>query len=334
MSKIQELINEYKQEIFSLENVVGVGRGYKEVNGQQTDQECIKVLVEKKVASEELDNGHLVPQSLGEQETDVIEVGQVELLANDQVRTTKLRPAQPGVSIGHYKITAGTFGAVVKDNETGEPLILSNNHVLANITDGQDGRAQIGDDILQPGSYDGGEEEQDVIGELARFVPLYDDQGPNCPITLGVNRLLRGFGKLFNLPFEVGSMAIENKVDCAVAEPKSTDVIESEVLGIGDVTEVADPQLDMVVRKSGRTSGLTKSKIKAVSATIKVQLSSSRSALFTDQIITEPFSKPGDSGALVVNEQGQAVGLLFAGSDKSTVCNRINNVLTALEVSL
>jgi hypothetical protein len=36
-----------------------------------------------------------------------------------------------GVSIGHYKGTAGTAGCLVKDKKTGEILILSNAHVLA-----------------------------------------------------------------------------------------------------------------------------------------------------------------------------------------------------------
>ncbi len=50
-------------------------------------------------------------------ETDVVEIGEVRLLT----RTGRVRPAPPGVSIGHPKITAGTFGALVKDADTGEP---------------------------------------------------------------------------------------------------------------------------------------------------------------------------------------------------------------------
>jgi hypothetical protein len=43
----------------------------------------------------------------------------------------RMRPAQGGVSIGHYKITAGTLGCLVRDGKGGT-YILSNNHVLAN----------------------------------------------------------------------------------------------------------------------------------------------------------------------------------------------------------
>ncbi len=110
----------------------------------------------------------VIPKRIGRCCTDVIEVGEMRFLG----RTERVRPAQPGVSIGHYKVTAGTFGAVVRDRKTGELFILSNNHVLANATDGRDGRARIGDPIYQPGSYDGGTRD-DVIARQERFVPIY-----------------------------------------------------------------------------------------------------------------------------------------------------------------
>ena len=334
MDKIKRIIEKYKEKIFELDNVVGVGCGYKQVQNRLTDEESIVVLVEQKLSEEELPQEHIVPQNIEEHQTDVIEVGKVELLgAGDQVRTTELRPAQPGVSIGHYKITAGTFGAVVKDKRTEEKLILSNNHVLANISDGKDGRAQRGDQILQPGSYDGGSENESVIGHLERFIPVYDQRANNCPCITGMEKVVGGLGSMFNLPYRVKPIILENKVDCAVAKPTSEDLITDEILGIGVVTDIAEAKPGMKVKKSGRTSGITTARVKAINATINVQLSEEEAALFTDQIITEPFSQPGDSGALVVNRRNQAVGLLFAGSQKSSVCNNIDNVIRALEIT-
>ena len=333
MENIKRIIEKYKEKIFKLDNVIGVGCGYKEVEDRLTDKESIVVLVEEKLSEEELEQEHIVPQSIEEHQTDVIEVGKVELLAaGEKMRTTELRPAQPGVSIGHYKITAGTFGAVVKDRRTQEKLILSNNHVLANISDGKDGRAQQGDKILQPGSYDGGGESDDVIAYLERFIPIYNQRANNCPFIAGVEKVVGGLGSVLNLPYRVKPIILENKVDCAVAKPKSEDIITDEILGIGLVTDIAQAQPGMKVKKSGRTSGITTAKVKAINATINVQLSEDDSALFTDQIITEPFSQPGDSGALVVNRRNQAVGLLFAGSQKSSVCNNIKNVTKALDI--
>jgi hypothetical protein len=47
------------------------------------------------------------------------------------------------------------------------------------------------------------------------------------------------------------------------------------------------------------------------------------------------MSQGGDSGSLVVaGDSLQAVGLLFAGSDQSTVINPIQAVLDCLEVDL
>ncbi len=72
-----------------------------------------------------------------------------------------------GISVGHKDISAGTLGGYVRDNVTGELMILSNNHVLANVDAGK-----VGDAILQPGNADGGTLPADKIGTLARFVPL------------------------------------------------------------------------------------------------------------------------------------------------------------------
>ncbi|MGM0501928.1 MAG: hypothetical protein ACQERJ_05330 [Bacillota bacterium] len=333
MKKIKEVIERYKDKIFELENVVGVGCGYKQVGNRFTDKESIVVLVEEKLSEDELSTEHIVPQNIEDQETDVIEVGKVELLAtNDEVRTTGIRPAQPGISIGHHKITAGTFGAVVKDNKTEEKLILSNNHVLANISNGKDGKAKQGDRILQPGSYDGGTVDNDIIGYLERFIPIHNQSANYCPFISGVERVVGGLSSIFNLPYRVKPVILENKVDCAVAKPKSEDLITEEVLGLGVVNGVAEAKLGMKVKKSGRTSGITTARIKAINATINVQLSEEETALFTDQIVTEPFSQPGDSGAVVLNSKNQVVGLLFAGSQKSSVCNNIKNVIKALNI--
>ncbi|MEW6230146.1 MAG: hypothetical protein AB1700_19020, partial [Bacillota bacterium] len=57
-------------------------------------------------------------------------------------------------------------------------------------------------------------------------------------------------------------------------------------------------------------------------------------ATFRDQFLTGPMADGGDSGSLLVDGEMRAVGLLFAGSDKSTIYNRITNVLEALDVDL
>ena len=46
------------------------------------------------------------------------------------------------------------------------------------------------------------------------------------------------------------------------------------------------------------------------------------------------MSQPGDSGSLAVDESNRAVGLLFAGSDRTTVFNPIAAVRDALGIQL
>jgi hypothetical protein len=98
------------------------------------------------------------------------------------------------------------------------------------------------------------------------------------------------------------------------------------------VLGVTEPEINMEVKKSGRSSGLTKGRIVAIEATLTVNMNETDTAVFEDQFITTPLSKPGDSGSLILDMNNNAVGLLFAGSEKATVCNRISNVLEKLSV--
>ncbi|MHB8155994.1 MAG: hypothetical protein ACYDEQ_01120, partial [Desulfocucumaceae bacterium] len=146
--------------------VVSVGLGIKIKNSRFTGIPSLVFGVEKKVALEELPPGQLIPGYIDRLPTDVVQIGKIKMLGyslphpkappEDQTdfRKTRMRPAQPGVSIGHYKVTAGTLGAIVKGEFPGGIAILSNNHILANGTSGADGLSRKGDRILQPASYD------------------------------------------------------------------------------------------------------------------------------------------------------------------------------------
>lgn len=301
-----------KRDLLALPQVVGVGYGFKTVRGVQTDQEGIVVLVSKKLPPQQLAIHEFVPKIVNGIVTDVVEVGELkalEVLEVDSVeplqeRTEKVRPAPPGVSIGHYLITAGTFGAVVYDNSTAQPLILSNNHVLANATNGHDGRAEINDPICQPGPLDFGfgDIQPYIIARLKRFVSLADSPEINV-------------------------------VDCALGEPLENSLIIPDILEIGPVQGVTTPVLNMDVKKSGRTTGLTFGQITVLDALVDVDYGSGRILHFDHQIITTNMSSPGDSGSLLLDDNNMAVGLLFAGSSIVTVHNPIQDVLDLLSVS-
>ncbi len=313
-------------------NVVGVGTAYKVSGGQVTDELSIAVLVRDKKPAAALTAQDLVPAQLDGVKTDVIQVGHLRAL---QARTDRWRPVPGGVSIGHYMITAGTFGAVVRDRTTGARLILSNNHVLANSN-----AASPGDPILQPGAYDGGQNGPDVIAHLERFCPLqFLSQPGSCNIAGGVaglaNLIARLIGSKHRLQSMFTDLAATNHVDAAVARPVEDALLRDDILEIGVVSGTTPARLLMPVRKSGRSTGLTTGQITVLDATVDVGYDANQTARFEGQIISGPMSAPGDSGSLLVAADSlQAVGLLFAGSDQSTIYNPIQDVLDCLGITI
>jgi hypothetical protein len=334
MDRFRNILRKHEKRLLNLDNVVGVGLGYKYVAGSMTNRPAVMVFVKKKLPEGQLHRGHCIPRSLGEVDTDVIEVGDIQLLAG---RLQKARPAQPGMSLGHYKITAGTFGALVRDEVTGEVLILSNNHVLANATDGRDGKSQAGDAILQPGAYDGGRD-ADVIAKLERFVPIEKNVGKsNCPIAKAVEKTLNRALKLVRPHYRVQlikTVKTYNLVDAAVAKPINSQHVTAEILELGPIQGVGQAKIGLEVKKSGRTSGITQASIQALNVTMKVALGPGEEATFYDQILAGAMAQPGDSGSIVVDDKMAAVGLLFAGSDLATIINPIDTVLKLLKITL
>lgn len=213
------------------------------------------------------------------------------------------RPVPAGVSIGHPQITAGTLGYLAQDGK--KLFILSNNHVLADSN-----KAKAGDPILQPGPYDGGKEEgRFQIGTLTRFVPI-----------------------------QFGQQNLPNEVDAALAETEEK-AVRAEICSIGKVTGIAQARRGLLVQKHGRTTGRTFGVTAGIHAKIWVDYDG-RAALFSGQLRIEggqvSFSAGGDSGSLIMDMKGRAVGLLFAGSDVEniTFANPIRPVLQALEVRI
>ena len=90
----------------------------------------------------------------------------------------------------------------------------------------------------------------------------------------------------------------------------------------------------MAVKKSGRTTGFTTGEIQQVDVTANVQYGAGQIAVFTDQLLAGAMSQGGDSGSAVLDDRNRLTGLLFAGSDTTTIINRIENVFSALGVSL
>jgi hypothetical protein len=240
-------------------------------------------------------------------EADIRYIGRVVKHETAWMRTRQ-RPLLMGSSVGHYAITAGTIGAFVRRNGREERCVLSNNHVLAD-----ENRAELGDEVLQPGAADGGRQGADRIGALAAFVAL-DRAGPNT-------------------------------VDGAIAVvDEDLEIDAAQVRGVGTLTGTVAVEQVSDVAKVGRTTGATSGTVTAFEVdNVVVEYDSGR-LRFDDQIEisgtpSAAFSQPGDSGSLIVTADGRlAIGLLFAGSDQGgpggfgvTFANPIQTVLGALD---
>ncbi len=330
IEQISQIKNRVQANLMKKKNVTGVGIGFKETNGKKTGDLCLVVLVTQKMEPSQLASKDLIPAEIQGITTDVKAVGRIVI---HKSRKDRWRPAPPGVSIGHEYITAGTFGSVVWDNATKKKLILSNNHVLANSND-----ARTKDAIVQPGPIDGGKAPQDLVGELERFVPIIFEKSDNniCSVANGVTGIANFIAGILGSKSRLAALRIEstpNEVDAAVAVPWK-DSITDEILDMGAVTGVTDPELDMKVKKSGRTTGVTEGTITGLNTTVEVEYGNGKIALFENQIITTDMSEPGDSGSLLLEaETNKAVGLLFAGSDEVTVFCPIKRVMELLDVN-
>jgi hypothetical protein len=318
LALVQQSKRRNEDRLLRMRNVVAVGVGFKIVGGVQTNQPAVVVSVAKKLPLVQLPEAARVPQTVGGIQTDVVETGPIFAL---QDPTQKMRPARPGISIGHYQITAGTLGCLVQ--RSGQVFILSNNHVLANSNN-----AQLGDAILQPGPHDGGTS-ADQIGTLEQFIPVSFGIAGGCgcsPFAL----LLRLLGLAKASVNEPGN----NTVDCAIARPLSADLVNPDILNIGIPTGVGTATLGTPVQKSGRTTGHTTDQITQIDVSVSVSYGGTNIAVFKNQLMAGPMSQGGDSGSAVLDMNKQVVGLLFAGSTSTTIMNPIQFVLDALQVQL
>lgn len=330
--RVSQVKERFKETILRKPNVVGVGTGFKEVRGRRTTELCVVALVRVKVPRAGLTEEALVPSRVEGIPTDVVEVGE---LRAEQARTDRWRPAPGGISVGHFKVTAGTLGTMVQDRAGGGRLILSNNHVLANSN-----QAVVGDPVLQPGAIDGGSPNSDTLARLERFVEIqFNQEPPTCGIAKLVADLLNGLARLVGSRHRLrviqeNPLAV-NRVDAAVAKPLNPADLLPEILDIGEVRGTVAPTLGMAVRKSGRTTGFTTGQVNVIETTVTVNYGESRTARFEGQFVTTPMSQGGDSGSLLVDgESLRAVGLLFAGSAQATIYNSIQDVLEALQIDL
>lgn len=286
-------------------NLVGIGIGEKVTSGKPVGAMCVKIFVAKKFPRGKVNSVDRIPATIDSILTDIEAVGYPRKFQIPQQQ--RHRPVPGGVSVGldfhavNYRF-AGTLGVVVADRENPPTLYaLSNNHVLAD-----ENRVDNGAGVVQPGTLDEGRN-RDRVARLSRYVPLRFD-----------NR--------------------RNWMDAAIAAFDDPARAQKRILGIGVPLGVVRPTLGLLVRKSGRTTGLTEGIVRAVNFDV-VGVRYDQGLVRIDDIIvirgvTGPFSKPGDSGSAIADPQGRVVALLFGGSDVVTFAIPIGRILRRLGVRI
>ncbi|HUV37306.1 MAG TPA: hypothetical protein VMX58_10245 [Patescibacteria group bacterium] len=223
------------------------------------------------------------------------------------------RPISLGVSGGNSKDFAypyccsGTLGALVADG-SGTKFILSNKHVFAGdqaASTNDPDVSEVGQEIDQPGLIE--VNCQDIPADYVAYLSTWCEDGYN--------------------------------VDCALAEiiPGMVDP-EGSILEIGVISsETMEAYVGLEVKKSGRTTGLTRGTVSAINGNFNVygedECGGNQTIeYFTGQIVVSArkFLLGGDSGSLLVEDVDvypRAVGLLFAGSNTTGIANPIDDVL-------
>jgi len=284
--------------LLGTKNIVAVGVGEKVTDGKGTGRLALRFYVRRKVKLNKLKASEAVPpavhpalaQTNAVVPTDVIVLGQLRLDA----------AIKPGDSLGNIRVSAGTFGALVRHNRQLE--VLSNSHILA-----RSGKGRKGDKILSPAKDDGGKAPDDVVALLTRF-----------------------------LKFVVGG-AFVNKADCAVAAPVAGRLqdFRSAIPGVGVPKGTIAPKRGMKIVKVGRTTGKTTGVIEDIHFRVVFPYPGVGKVGYVDQVLCSRYSAPGDSGSLVLDKQTKrAVGLHFASAPEGSVFSPIENVLKALRVTL
>ena len=387
MSRQRDTLRKHAEELLSKPGVYAVGIGEKVSQGKRTGKRALICSIKAKKPLAQLTKEELIPQDIDGVPTDIVEIG-------DRPRAfvaerEKQRPVMPGISAGHWQITAGTIGAVVEVG--GDVMLLSNNHVFAN-----ENIANLGDPIIQPGDYDGGSIATDKIGDLFDYVsitfahqseptpppgpapdpdptpepdpepepepnpptPPEEDEDSDCPVAnifaKVANKVAEVFGRETRLravrPKKQETQAtqqelvipqvITNRVDGALATidddiSYATNYL-SYITGVKGVNELAGVGTN--VHNLGRTTGYTEGKIMQTDVIVDVQYDGGI-ARFEDQLWIETgvdgssFSAGGDSGSLIMDENDNAVGLLFAGNDVVTFANPIDAVMQDLNIT-
>lgn len=304
LEAIRRLRDTAEPRMLDLPGVTGIDVGRRQIGGVSTSESAIRVYVEKKLPREALPEDQRIPSELEGARIDVIEhTFELHHTAAPLPDTARYDPLQGGISIGPCPAPAraGTLGCCVRDATTKQTLMLSSLHAMVGGASWQPGQA-----VSQPSRVDGGACPPDAAGTLLRAV-------------------------------------LSDEVDGAVAELSGRRLVNS-IVDLGVLRGVMAPSLGLRVAKRGRTTRRTFGVVDGIDLTVRVHTGSASGPLIlrrqigivVDPLASRHFGLPGDSGAVVTDGRGMALGLYVAGSTDGRfgVANEFQRVLDALGVTL
>lgn len=222
----------------------------------------------------------------------------------------KYDPLIGGVSIGAIDITAGTLANVVWDKVTGEPYLLTNEHVVSNIQNIEPTHPPKDHPIVQPGVVDGG---------------TIDDLAGNLHVVGGMK--------------SAGLNNESHNIDAALITPARAYTID-RFWGIGNIElkNHVEAEVGDTIIKTGRTTGITTANVHAVGVSANIGGIAWRDPMvMTDLIHTKPgnsFVQGGDSGSRAWKEDTmEPVGIVFAGGLYDSFIIRAQNICDAFNVT-
>lgn len=304
LRKVRKAKARFGAELLRNPDVHGVGVGRRRRGGEKTDELAIVVHVQRKRPEAEVAGRNLIPRTL----TFTDRSGEKIEVAVDVVE----RP------IPTPEVDCGDCDADLEDRvrpvpggySGGPPTSVSNGGTLGGwLWDNETEQLVVisndhvfggtaGTDISQPSTFDGGSLPADRIADVVRSGTL----------------------------------------DVSIAEPASDDVYALEIeCGGPGVFEIADAEIDMIVQKTGQTTGLTCGIVELIDYDSGHY--GSHDDLWIDGDGTD-FSMGGDSGSLYLErdhpdgeEWRRAVGIHWGGSGDDGVGHPLRAVCDDLDLT-
>lgn len=317
--ELYRLYHEARVELARYPGVVGVGLGLRERRGELTEETAFRVYVVEKKSRSELDAAELIPSHYKGVPTDVLKVRKATPnYANENLRSYS--PLVGGINIWNGRRdpqgrpglgTLGFFATIDGLEGPDNVALVTNRHVLAAH------RGQVGDTVYQPDHSKS--LPNNPIATVHRMPEIrdYDYQYPPAlrrPPSEGALPYWLDCASA-KLDIRISSLCSTN---CGVSF--ANEIVDLDVAGSNALVDVARARHGETVYKVGWRTGRTEGVVSDLFASASGGGLSAHGILEVTFVRArysdvQKFTDEGDSGAAIVNDQGQLVGLHYSAAE-------------------